>query len=189
MIYDSLDIIPAKIFFRIQSSGDLFLLTDQNKSEQELKTIWELLESEHNEINPNKDENRSLNIFRKMEELSSKYESIKLAVHHLKNHLDLELVDLLKSYNYKFTNNINKDLSRIERESKAFEVKISRIQSKLPKEKEEDKSVISFDQVVLSYSSLVGSGFVDTNSITITQYYALVNIGNQKLKALENGQR
>lgn len=190
MTYDSIDTIPAKLFFRIMETGDISLLSTKKKAEYDLMSIWENLQEEHGKINPDNRTGKTMSIYRKIEALSAKYEAIKLAVHCMKSHRDKDLFGLLQNYGYKLTwRNLREDLERVERESKAIETKILRAKQQLPKQKKNkgESADISFDEAVLGYAAFTGSGFVDTNKITVPQYYALINIGNQKIRALENG--
>lgn len=187
MIYDSAEIIPAKLYFKIVDTGKYSLLSDENLSDEKLELLWKKIEEEHNEINPNKDRNKALDLFKKREALEAKLEVINLSVYHLKSKKDEELIRLLKTYGYQFTENLNEDLKKIERESLNIEVKIKSIAEKIPKPDKNNNNKSSFDETVMSYSAFTGAGFINTNTITLTQYYALINMGNQKLKALENG--
>lgn len=188
MIYDSIDLMPAKLLFRIIETGDISLLSTEKKSDEELESIWEKIQEEHSQINPNQEQNKAFNIYKKIEGLASRYQAISLAVHCMKTERDKELFVLLRNYGYKVTwRNLQEDLNRVERESKAIETKIARAKQQLPKQKKNTSGQISFDEAVLGYASFTGAGFVDTNTITVPQYYALINIGNQKMKALENG--
>lgn len=188
MTHDSIDTIPAKLFFRIMETGEVSLLSNEDKSEEELSDIWNKIQEEHEKISINDRQNKALNIYKKIEALSCRYYAVKLSVHCLKYVRDKDLFVLLKNYGYKITwRDLREDLERIERESKAIETKILRAKQQLPKQKKDKGASVSFDETVLGYAAFTGSGFVDTNKITVPQYYALINIGNQKIKALENG--
>lgn len=169
-------------------TGEVSLLSNEDKSEEELSDIWNKIQEEHEKISINDRQNKALNIYKKIEALSCRYYAVKLSVHCLKYVRDKDLFVLLKNYGYKITwRDLREDLERIERESKAIETKILRAKQQLPKQKKDKGASVSFDETVLGYAAFTGSGFVDTNKITVPQYYALINIGNQKIKALENG--
>lgn len=185
MIYDSLDIIPAKLFFKIIQTGEIHLLSDEDLSEDKLIKIWEKLEDENELLNPNDEANKILEISRKIESLDATYNKILLSVHYLKEIKDEDLINLIRESKFKLeTETFDSDLKTIEREAKNILVKIASFQKQLP-EPNEDEKPIKFDEVVLSYGVIVGSGFIDTNSITMSQYYALINVGNNKIKAME----
>ncbi|MFC5046896.1 hypothetical protein ACFSTE_15770 [Aquimarina hainanensis] len=185
MIYDSVDTVPAKIYFKILETNDLSLLTTGPASESELQEAWSKIEKENS--SNTKEEDKATDLIKKIEGLEAKYESIKLAIKYLHKENDDELIDLLKGYGYMFTGNMTKDLNTITRESKALNIIIKRLQKKLPKQKIENKP--TFDMIVLSCAAINGLGFVDTNTITLSQFNAHVEISNQKIEALQaNGE-
>lgn len=192
MIYDSLDIIPAKLYFKIEQTEDVNLLSTE-KTNKDLSILWEKLKEDYQLLNPDKANNQIIDLSKKMESLFAKFEATKLSVFHLKNKKDQDLIDLLKSYGYKLDlNKYQTHLDIIEKENKALLNKINTINEKLErlKPKQNGNTTTTFDEVVLSYSSLTNAGFIDTNKITITQYNALINLGNKKIKELEkNGKR
>lgn len=187
MIYNSVQIIPAKLFFHIAETEEYGLLSDEDVSKNDLKIIWSKIEEQHKKLNPTSKKNKTLNISKKIEELFSKHQKIVLAVQFLKSKEDEDLIELLNKSNYCFDKkDYNSSLERIERESQAIILRIETLEKKLPKPKTTDGSV-TFDEAVMGYSAFTGAGFIDTNKITLSQYYALINIGNNKMKALENG--
>jgi len=189
MIYDSFDIIPIKLFFRIEQTGKINLLSTKKNNSKSLKEIWERIKEEHDEIDSKKIDYKTLNISKKIESLSVKNRVTNLAVFHLRNKKDDELINLLKDYRYNIdVDDLMTSLEVVEKENKALIGKINRLNERLPK-KEESESKTTLDEVILSYASLTNSGFIDTNKITGTQYYALINLGNKKIKELENGKR
>lgn len=185
MIYNSIDIIPAKLFFKILETGEIELLSNEKCDNNRLQELWSELQKQQDQIAINNETNKVLQISKRIETLSSKYEAVKLAVKYLSLKYDDDLVDVLKGFGYKFTNDLRKDLERIARENKAIELIISRLQKKLPKVEESNKK--SLDNVIMTYAIITELGFIDSNKITLTQYYALIEAGNQKIKALENG--
>lgn len=198
MIYDSIDIIPAKIFFKISDTGNLKLLvTDESVyDDNKLSLIWKNIEDENISLDNTNSIQKVVDVTKKIESLYAKFEAIKLAVYYLKKKIDNELIDLLLSYGYKFKWNekeyslenklqYQKDLDKIERESQTIYDKIERLQQKLPKPKENKDKKIPFDEVILGYGVITEAGFIDSNKITLTQYYALIKIGNEKIKSIE----
>ena len=186
MIYDSLDTIPAKIFFKIVKTGDVNLLSTKKTSKEHLQRVWETLENEDAEKNPQV--NKEVDIYKYIESNISKYKAIQHAVYYLRIKEDEELIELLKSYKYKFTDDLQSDLDKVEKYSKGILLTIERLRSELPERSNEDAKEVPFDEVVIGYGVISGTGFIDTNKITKNQYDALINIGNQKIKSLtKNG--
>lgn len=193
MIHVSIETIPAKMYFRIQETGSVELLTDEKKPDiPKLQEIWAELKKQHGKLPESHERKRTHSLYVRLEQLSAKLESTTLAIHHLQSLFDQELLEILISYEYltegyvvKSQEQFQKDLKKIFRETEALQIKMDAIKIRLPKVKDEKK--ITFDQSVMAYAAFTGSGFIDPNLITLTQYYALVNMGKDKIKSLENG--
>ncbi|MEM6697419.1 MAG: hypothetical protein AAF599_03415 [Bacteroidota bacterium] len=187
MTYDSIEIIPAKLYFKIVETGNIKLLSTENTSEEDLQRIWVQIEKDHNQLSPpNKDANKVLNLSKKIEALGAKLQSVKISIRCLTYGEDEELMNKIKEYGYQFKGDLKSDLERIDRQSEDIKIKLDKIQKRMPKIDNAGKNALSFDEAVMSYSAFTGSGFIDTNKITLTQYYSLISIGNKKIKALEN---
>lgn len=184
-MYDSIDVIPAKIYFKILETGDISLLSKEEEDAGVLALIWELIEAQHEELTQGKEEKKVLDLSKSIESLASRYESIRIAVYYLRREHDQELFDLLVGKGFNLDGDIQEALDRVDRESEGIIAKIERLSLKIPKINKESSAKTNFDKVVLSYGAITGLGFVDTNNITITQYYALIETGNEKIKALE----
>lgn len=191
MIYNSVDTIPAKIFFKIVKTGKLSLLSTEKTPDEQLQEVWLNIQEENDAITPNKGGKKVIDLYSKIETISAKQTAIGLAVRALKLNPDKELIQLLKAHGYKFKDIDTKEqfineLERIERENETESIRIKTLQDQLPKV-DESKEESNFDDTVFSYGAFTGLGFIDTNKITLTQYYALIKNGNEKMKALNNG--
>lgn len=199
------DIIPAKLYFRIEATNEVDLLgnifSDIEISNEEL---WIEIQKEHDLIaTPNATASKTLSISSLMEELNAKHKSIKLAIVHLHNFMDLELIEMIQRHRYKFRSDYSSiedgalttshkefqaDLERIARESNALQIRIKNVSKRLPKQKKSNKGKnIPFDEVVLSYAAFTGLGFINPNLITLSAYYAMINVGNEQMKQMKNG--
>ena len=183
--YTSADIIPAKLYFKILSSGDLSLLSSEKLSEKELLDIWTNIQQEDADNDPQSKSNKTAKIAAKIEALAAQQEFTEIAVFYLSKTHDEELIQQLKDYGFKFTGDLLQDLIVIVRENKALTTKIKRLQKRLPTN-ETNSNKTTFDENVLSYATITKQGFINTNEITLTQYRALIKIGNEKIKTLEN---
>lgn len=188
-MYSTIDEIPAKTYFKIVETGNLSLLSKKKKEEIELLAAWETIQAEHSELESSKKDVKTLNVPKKIESLFARYEAIKLAIYVLRREDDEEMKDLLKSKGFTITDNLDNDLNVAEKESEAIIQQIEALQIKLPKINKDTSAKTPFDKVVLSYGALTGLGFVNTNKITLTQYYALVETGNDKITAMENANK
>lgn len=201
MIYDSPETIPAKVYYKILDTGKLRLLTDDpNIKEEELKLVWDKIEEEYSSINKHvsKELKKVIDISKQIESLECKLQFVNLAVYYLRHVKDDELIDKLKSYGYSFkwvkpekdteiTEAIYQaDLDRVDRESEALTIKIGRLQLSMPKANKNESDEVPFDETVLMYAAFTGLGYVDPNSLPLTQYDAMIISGNKKMKALES---
>lgn len=199
MIYNSPETIPAKLYYKILETGNVKLLGIG--TDEELNKAWVKIEEEYSKIkkNENKDLKKVLDLSKQIESIESRLRFTELAIYHLRHLKDDELIEKLKKYGYSFnwkkpekedaiTEAIfQEDIDRIERESEALTIKIARLQQSMPKkaENEEDKNEIPFDETVLTYAAFTGLGYVDPNTLPLTQYDAMIVNGNKKMKALE----
>ena len=187
MIYNNIDIIPAKIYFKIIEKGNLSLLCSDGEklSEVELSNIFEKIQSEDDKLTESKGKSKELDIYTKIEALATKYKKIKYSIYYLRHLKDEELMELLKKDGYVFTEDLEPSLDEIERISESLLVKIDSIKQRLPKKKEESEGKETpFDEVVLSYCALLGMGYTDTNILSLAQYRAIIKMGNNKIEAL-----
>lgn len=201
MVYDSLDIIPSKLFFKIADTGDVRLLSkDKDVDIEVLKKIWSQLEEEDAELSQSDTLDKLIENYAKIERLSAKFKCIALCVRYLRFKKDDDLISQLRNYGFQIRWGRDKiiegeeataeaifqyDLDEVVRLSEDIGLQIERIKSRIPKQKKNAKQT-PFDEVVMGYAAFTGAGFIDTNSITQTQYRALINLGAQKIKSLEN---
>jgi hypothetical protein len=193
VIYNSIDTIPSKIYFRVLETLEYSLLcSDAEKVPQEkLIEIFEKIRAEDEKLIGDKSKNKELDIYCKIEFLSAKYKKVKYIVFYLRHLKDQDLIDILIKDGYKFTDDFNASLDTIERLCESLLVKIEIVRNRLPKRKENEENEtkeIPFEEVVLSYCALLGMGFVDTNTIVQSQYRAIVRMGNNKIEKLNKSQ-
>ena len=188
MIYNSLEILPYKTFFKIVDSQDVSLLKNGAEAEEkDLKELWESLLKEYNEISPEKEEMNLLRVKRDIEAIECKYKAIQVSLSALDFHYDDDLIEILQSYGYKLTKeNYYEDLKRISRESEALLMKSANIKKKLPKVDANSASTkVTIDRLFAFYSSVLGFDF-DYNTISVTKVLALKEQVQSKVKPQEN---
>lgn len=200
MIYNSPETIPAKIYFKILDGASLSLLSaDSNANVQALELAWKKIEDEYVSKKDSAKNKKILDLSKKMEVLNAKMEATLLAVYHLRHVKDDELLELLVGYGHtfkwkkaeKYDNEqaadliFQADLDRIERAADDIKNMIEVYQSRMPKTETVEGVEMTFDENVLSYAAFTGLGYVDPNTLPLTQYDALINTGNNKMKALE----
>lgn len=200
MIYDSPEIIPAKLYFKIIEGAPLDLLsTDPGAKDADLKKAWKNIEENYLK-KETKEDTKTLDLSKRMERFAARLEFVLLAIKYLRQFKDDELIQKIKERQFSFvwkkeTKYENEaiadaifqsDLDRIERESETIKHKIDRIFALMPKIDEDDDSVgITFDENVLIYAAFTDLGYVDPNVLPLTQYDALISAGNKKMTALE----
>lgn len=188
MIYDSLEIIPYKIFMRIVEDNSLIHLLSSNKEEDKelLENIWNELFQEYTAISPEKEEMKLLQLEKEIAFIECKHKGIMVALTALDFDYNQELVDILLSYGYKLSKETYyDDLKRIEREASALEMKAKNIKKRLPKKDANSVSTkVSIDRVFAFYSSVLGYDF-DYNTVSVTKVLALKEQVNAKLKSIE----
>lgn len=189
MIYDSLEIIPYKIFMRIVEDNSLIYLLSSNKEEDKetLQTIWDSLFEEYNTLSPEKEEMKLLQLEKEIAFIECKHKAIATALVALDFDYNQELVDILLSYGYKLSKETHyEDLKRIERESSALEMKAKNIKKRLPKKDANSVSVkVTTDRVFAFYTAVLGIDF-DYNSVSVTKVLALKEQVDNKLKSIED---
>lgn len=188
MIYDSLEIIPYKIFMRIVEDASLIHLLSSNKEEDKelLQKIWNDLFQEYTAISPEKEEMKLLQLEKEIAFIECKHKGIMVALTALDFDYNQELVDILLGYGYKLSKETYyDDLKRIEREASALEMKAKNIKKRLPKKDANSVSTkVSIDRVFAFYSSVLGYDF-DYNTVSVTKVLALKEQVNAKLKSIE----
>lgn len=198
MIFDSLDKIPYKLFFKIADTLDVSLLSDTEQDSDVLLEIWQTLHEEHLNRKGSYQEKKTFRISKEIDSLECKYKATLMACQALKFDFDNDLFELL-TIEYGFTLRTDdeivyyQDIERIERESKSFKVKIGVLSKLLPKEEQGDH--YNVDDVMASYCSILGFQIGDFNAITYTAFYGyekqvhakIESIKKQELKSKKNG--
>lgn len=189
MIYNSLDIIPYKTFLKVLGTGNVSLLSDDDKAKHEdLVSVWEKLHEEHLNKQQSPEAQKTFITSKEIDFLKGKYKIVLMACDSLRFDVDDDLIDLLRDYGYTIRTTDNdtyhNDLDQIERETDAYEVKINRLKDKLPKRNDNEEEY-DIDDVMASYSAILGFDF-DYNTITYTKFYGLQKQVQSKIKAFES---
>lgn len=186
MTYDSLDIIPLKLFIKISNTRDYSLLTDEKDVLFDTKKIFQQLEAEYEALGLDKNMSKILDIHKRIEALKLKYDCVMMAVQSLKFEKNVDLLNILNEFRYKQkeSESYMQYLQRVEGEIKAINIKIKRLEMKLPKSEDKDKSQVTIDRVILGYCAITGLTY-NTNKITVTQFHALKLTAEDKIKAVE----
>lgn len=170
--YDTLDILPLKLYYKICETSNLSLLSNQIEG-KDLENLWKELDSSFKDLDKSEESRSAFRLNKTIAELENKLKLILMSVEALKFDDDQRILDLLKSFNNNVrtdnTENYYSDLERIERETNGIVVNISRLKKQLPKPSS-DK--VNIDEVLASYSAILGIDF-DYNSISCSKFFAL----------------
>ena len=161
MVYDSLDILPIKLFYKIAASGDHSLLSDEGT---DTEALWEQLTEAYKKY----DKSSTEKILKEIELLDVKYKLALYGIHILKFDFRQDVVDALNEQGYNIDrNSIWEDLERVEKEAEGLLIKIERLEKKLP------KGTVELDRVFASFATILGYDVGDYNKISVTKFYAL----------------
>jgi hypothetical protein len=192
MIYDSLDIIPYKLFLKIEEVGDVSLLSDEECDVQQLLVTWEKMYEDHLTRNQSSESKKIFKLSKRIDELIAMNKVIVIGCRCLRFEYNEELVSMITGYGYNLgtesTVNYYECLDRIERESNAYVVKAEYYKGMLPEQKgENDKSEFTADDVMASYSSILGFSIGDFNKVTYNAFYGYEKQVNAKGNVLVKG--
>ena len=183
LIY-TIDTIPAKLFFKIDNTGDYTLLSDDNSFKKEdLQKVWESILFYYQKNIQGKARDSQLDLDKKINSLESRLLCIKRIICLLKIERDHELERYLRSVGYQLTEqNFFDDLKKIESLSDMIKLKIEKHNSLLEKKKDNNTSKTTFEDVLLGYLTILGLGFKEANKITLLEYLALEKQVKNKVK-------
>lgn len=189
MIYDSLDILPIKTFFKIQETNNISLLVTANElfQEDELKLIFDRLSDEFQTLNAKENSVRNFMLLKESSHLEAKFKTAICGIEVLKfQNKDDVRISLCELLNVKIrtnrTDHYYKDLERAENKANLIKKSIQQLNNQLPR-KNETKS-ITIDDTLAAISMITGVSF-DFNLISCSAYVALLNQAEQKTKAQE----
>ncbi len=172
------DTIPAKLFFHALETKDFSEVTAEN-----INAI--------NEVRGAGEQGKlsyEMNLHAQMEALLARYNVVKYSIYHLRQKYDADLVEILKGMRYNIGDDLQKSLDAIEKLTEGLLVRINSIKNRLPEKEEVESESVPLDEVILSYCALLDMGFVDTNSVTLSQYDSLIKLGNKRMETLRKSE-
>ncbi len=190
MIYNSLDIIPIVLFFKIAETGNFSLLSDGNENLEILEEIWNRLFADHELKQKSTESLKMFTVQKEIAALKSDLQFVLGAIACLEFSFDQELIDRLKKLRYIIrtdsTEHYYEDLEFCFRASKGIKHKLKVFEDQLPKEKEAKESFEKFTiyDTMAFYTAVMGYDF-DYNTITYSKFYAVKRQVDLKIKSLE----
>jgi|SRR5690606_16713950 len=185
MIYDSLDTLPIKTFYKIQNTGNVELLNvGKENQELDLEQLFDKLSLEFESL-AHSQEDKVFFIKREISHLESVKRVCSLGIEILKfeynEKIKNKICELLHlNIRTNLTSHYYKDLERCEKKISFINKKISQLEKLLPTEKE-SKSNDTIDDILASICSILGVSF-DFNTIPCTTYLAYKKQVDTKLK-------
>lgn len=183
-MYNSLDTLPVKVFYKIVETGDLTLLnpTAETTSEQ-LQDFWDNLYQDFQSKDNNQLSKKIFRISVEIEALAVKYNLVGMCVNALRFDYDEELIKILKQLGYKVTKeNYLNDLEKAEKYSEGILMNIEQLKQQLPKDKGTENTTSIYD-ILASFCSSLGFNIGDFNKITCSEYFAYKRQVLTKVKA------
>lgn len=191
MIYDSLDTIPYKLFLKIADTGDVSLLST-NGSGTNLNVIWDKIYNEHISKNQTSESKKVFKLSKNIDELLATNKVIIMACTSLGFDFNQEMYDIIISYGFQLsienTESYYSDLDRVLREAKSYVIKAEYYKNMLPEknENEGEKEQYNTDNIMASYSAILGYSIGKHNDITHAEYYAHQKSVNAKIDSIKS---
>lgn len=190
IFYKTLDTIPYKLFLQIVETNDVSLLSDTEKDINILNEVWQQMYDQHLSKNQTVESKKILKLSKNIDKMLFLNKVVLLACTSLRFEFTQEVLEILAGYGYKISildnENYYKDIERIEREANAYIIKAENYKSMLPEQKENQKTDYNIDDVMASYSMILGYSIGKHNEITYAEYYAFEKSVNNKVESLKN---
>lgn len=184
MFYNSFEILPVTIYYKILQSGDLSLLNpEENTTPDDLLGVWDTIHQEFQEKDNNQMNKRIFRITIDIETLASKYNIIQMCIDALRFDRNEDILNILKQHRYFISDKFyNRDLDRAERNAMGILHKISILKDQLPKDTGE-KNDSSIHEVLGGFCACLGFNIGEFNKITCPEYIAFKKQVDIKLKS------
>ena len=178
MVYNTLDILPVKTFYKVIETGDLSLL---GAPENESISLWQKLREDFNKINPDKSEKTLIEI----EKVNTVYQLVNFALFSLEYTSSPEAIGILADHGHKISkDSYFEDIKCAKKENEDRRVLLADLEKKLPKKTDENTNI---DRVIASYSSVIGYDLGDYNTVSVTKFFAIQEQVGNKINAMKNG--
>lgn len=189
MIYDTLDVLPVKTFYKIQETSNFNLLNPKNIEIEDLPSLFDDLSDEFNKLDKGEGFDREFILQKEISHLESKVKFLTLGVEILRFEYDDEIKNTIeKEIHHKIRTNRTeyyyKDLERIEKKTLLINAKIQRLKDQQKSNNGRESSNSTIDDMLASICTILGVSF-DFNTIPCTTYIAYKKQTQSKIKAQE----
>lgn len=186
MIFDELDILPIKLYYKICKTGNINLLSTE-PTEVDLLEIWQKMQDEFDELNDDDQDKRHKVIEKQINSHSLASEICRLACVSLEFEFNQDLIDMLRGLKFNVDTTSNESyyesIKKCRRQIETNKIKISTLKNQLPKENS-DGNKVSLDNIMASYCAILNIDF-DYNLCTVTKFFALKKQVDLKIKSYE----
>lgn len=189
MIYDTLDVLPVKTFYKIQETSNFNLLNPKNIGIEDLPSLFDELSDEFNKLDKGEGFDREFILQKEISHLESKVKVLTLGVEILRFEYDDEIKNTIeKEIHHKIRTNRTeyyyKDLERIEKKTLLINAKIQRLKDQQKSNNGSESSNSTIDDMLASICTILGVSF-DFNTVPCTTYLAYKKQTQSKIKAQE----
>jgi hypothetical protein len=189
MIY-TLDTIPYKLFVKIAETGEVSLLSNSETDIKILMAIWDQMYNDHISKNQTSESKKIFKLSKEIDGLLTLQKVVLMACECLRFEFNQELFNVVSDLGYNLSKEspeiYHENLASIEREANAYIIKAENYKSMLPEQKENQNSNFNVDDVMASYSSILGFNIGDFNKVTYNAFFGYEKQVNAKIKALNN---
>lgn len=189
MIYDELDVLPIKLYYKICKTGNVSLLSTEPSDEMNLLEIWDRLSDEFDDLQSSDTSKREFRLTKQTHLLECAYNMVNYCCVALEFNVNQDLIDLLIELGYSIDVSSNEkyqaSLKKIRSKIKTNLIKVSALKNQLPKEENASSNIkVSLDEVMASFCAILGIDF-DYNTISVTKFFAIQKQVDSKMKSYE----
>lgn len=191
MIYNSIDTLPVKLFYRIQETGDFSLLNPKGKNHSEdLPALFDQLTDSFNKIDKGSSYDSEFFLQKEIAHLEAKKKFCIVGIEILRFELIPEVKEEIeKALNIRIRTNVTnyyyKDLERADYKVADLDKKINVLKKQLKSKNSNEGPATSIDDLLASISTILGVSF-DFNTISCTTYLAYKRQTESKINAQQD---
>lgn len=179
MIYDSIDTIPLKLYFKIESTKAYQLISDKIIDIKKAKNTFLEIKKEYEKIVPPK-HNNTLDKLSNLNQYDCQKRACVIAIYILKNGWNSQMANILNTNGFKITEATHEqDLIKIESEIEGIDFLMEDIIKQLNLKKDEKK--ITLD-TYYAYASKILGVLLDANNITLSQHLSYTEVVNKEIE-------
>ncbi|UYW02113.1 hypothetical protein K5I29_04220 [Flavobacterium agricola] len=189
MIYDELDVLPLKLYYKICKTKDVTLLSTEPADEVKLLEIWQRLTAEYEELESSESSKREFRLNKQISLLECAYNMVHLCCVELEVNIDNETIQMLNDLGFMVDTTSNElyyaSISKIRKRIETNQIKIAALKNQLPKEEiKGNERKVNLDEVMASFCAILGIDF-DYNTISVTKFNAIKKQVDNKMKSYE----